>query len=220
LAKNELRGTSPIHNVELGRTPLRYELARLVLRNLPQISPVWLALGEGPRWLKGRLWFPEPEALSEPFDATFRQVIEKHKDELRTLTGPPALQRLPLEWIATQRLHLSLFREELQGMEKQLREEEKAVDLWEMNAAESVKKHMLTHASSCDIIGGVKQTLGNTLKRANRLVETKGKMTELADFLGAPLASVSRWLAGTRQPSGDFAIRLLDWVEREEGKSK
>ena len=62
----------------------------------------------------------------------------------------------------------------------------------------------------------VKLQLPSLLERLNRATKESGKMTALADFLGVPLASVSRWLSGKREPGGEITLRLLKWVEQQE----
>ena len=62
----------------------------------------------------------------------------------------------------------------------------------------------------------VKLQLPNLLDRLNRATKETGKMSALADFLGVPLASVSRWLAGKREPGGEITLKLLRWVEQQE----
>jgi hypothetical protein len=58
------------------------------------------------------------------------------------------------------------------------------------------------------------------LAKLNRLTQEPGKKTELADFLGAPLASVSRWLSGKRDPGGETTLKLLRWVQEQESQPK
>ena len=56
------------------------------------------------------------------------------------------------------------------------------------------------------------------LERLKRATAKRGVASALARELRVPLASVSRWLAGKREPSGDIALKLLRWVERQETK--
>jgi transcriptional regulator with XRE-family HTH domain len=68
----------------------------------------------------------------------------------------------------------------------------------------------------------VKAQLPSLLERLNRATKETGKMSALANFLGqavghrVPLASVSRWLAGKREPGGQITLLMLHWVERQE----
>jgi outer membrane biogenesis lipoprotein LolB len=68
----------------------------------------------------------------------------------------------------------------------------------------------------------VKAQLPHLLKRLALATKESGRMSELADFLGmatgkrVPLASVSRWLSGKREPGGEITLQLLHWVEHQE----
>jgi transcriptional regulator with XRE-family HTH domain len=80
------------------------------------------------------------------------------------------------------------------------------------------KKKMLTDSSTSHSMPDVKSQLRSLLERVNHLAQESGKKSELAKFLGAPLASVSRWLSGEREPGGETTLRLLHWVEQQERK--
>lgn len=75
---------------------------------------------------------------------------------------------------------------------------------------------VLTGLAGSGNIAPVKLTLPLLLKRLNSAVQPSGKMTELADYLGAPLTSVSRWLSGNREPGGETTLMMLHWVEQQE----
>jgi DNA-binding transcriptional regulator YiaG len=75
---------------------------------------------------------------------------------------------------------------------------------------------MLTEAESHAKLPSVKSQLNNLLADLNRLTKESGKKTELADYLGAPLASVSRWLSGEREPGGETTLKMLRWVQQQE----
>ncbi len=74
----------------------------------------------------------------------------------------------------------------------------------------------LTDASILSKTLPVKTQLPGLLERLKKATATPGKKTELAGFLKAPLASVSRWLSGEREPGGEVTLQLLHWVERQE----
>ena len=84
------------------------------------------------------------------------------------------------------------------------------------------KKTELTDAATYGKLSAVKAQLPSLLDRLNRATSESGKMSELADYLGkvtgksVPLASVSRWLSGKREPGGEITLMLLHWVERQE----
>jgi transcriptional regulator with XRE-family HTH domain len=74
----------------------------------------------------------------------------------------------------------------------------------------------LTEAEIVDIHTNVKYELPVLLERAKKVSSASGKKSELAFFLRVPLASVSRWLSGEREPGGEITLRLLKWVEQQE----
>ena len=74
----------------------------------------------------------------------------------------------------------------------------------------------LTDSESADKHSAVKSQLPNLLERLNRATKETGKMSALAVFLKVPLASVSRWLSGKREPGGEITLKLLQWVEQQE----
>lgn len=75
-----------------------------------------------------------------------------------------------------------------------------------INVSESVKH------------GSVKPHLPNLLDRLREATKERGKKSALAEYLGVPLASVSQWLSGEREPGGETTLRLLKWVEAAERK--
>ncbi len=84
------------------------------------------------------------------------------------------------------------------------------------------KKTDLTDAETSTRIAEVKSQLPSLLARLNRATKESGKMSALADFLGkasgqkVPLASVSRWLSGKREPGGEITLLMLRWAEQQE----
>jgi hypothetical protein len=84
------------------------------------------------------------------------------------------------------------------------------------------EKELTDAASSEKLRPDMKPQLPSLLERLNRATKETGKMSALADFLGkatrkhVPLASVSRWLSGKREPGGEITLMLLQWVEQQE----
>ena len=64
----------------------------------------------------------------------------------------------------------------------------------------------------------VKAQWPGLLERLKKATKARGVASALARELDVPLASVSRWLNGKREPSGDITLKLLRWVERQEAK--
>ena len=77
------------------------------------------------------------------------------------------------------------------------------------------KNNLLTQPSICAKLPPVNSQLDNLLAEFDRLVKEPGMKTELAGFLGAPLASVSRWLSGKREPGRKITLKMLHWVEHK-----
>lgn len=90
--------------------------------------------------------------------------------------------------------------------------------------AEIAHRKQLTEAETLESIGSVKRTWENLLAELRRATEPSGKVSDLAKFLSdktgrkVPLASVSRWLADTREPGARITMLMLQWVERERVK--
>lgn len=74
----------------------------------------------------------------------------------------------------------------------------------------------LTETETHGKVEGVKSQLPTLLERLKKASEPAGQKTALAKFLGVPLASVSRWLSGEREPGGEITLQLLKWVEQQE----
>jgi hypothetical protein len=76
--------------------------------------------------------------------------------------------------------------------------------------------NMLTQPSTRARLVPVKSQLDNLLAGLDRLIKEPRKKTELAHYLGAPLASVSRWLSGKREPGREITLKMFRWVEQQE----
>jgi len=87
-------------------------------------------------------------------------------------------------------------------------------------AAIDVQKNPLTTINESVNFGSVIPTLSKLLERLNAAVSERGKRSELAAFLNVPLAGVSQWLSGKREPGGERTLQLLAWVQAEEAKTK
>jgi transcriptional regulator with XRE-family HTH domain len=58
--------------------------------------------------------------------------------------------------------------------------------------------------------------LVNLLERVRKATASEGMKSELAKLLGVPPSALSHWLSGRRQPGGETALKLLQWVEQQE----
>lgn len=96
--------------------------------------------------------------------------------------------------------------------------------VWNASIAEEFYsgKKVLTDTATFGIPVAVKHQMPNLLSRLNKATQEAGKMSALAAFLSkasgkkVPLASVSRWLSGKREPGGEIALQMLYWVEHPE----
>ena len=86
-------------------------------------------------------------------------------------------------------------------------------------------KLLLTDAETCVLLPpDMKLQLPGLLEQLKAKTAKTGKMSELASFLSkatkskVPLASVSRWLSGKREPGGEITLLLQKWVELQEGQ--
>jgi transcriptional regulator with XRE-family HTH domain len=92
-------------------------------------------------------------------------------------------------------------------------------------AESKAAKQLLTDAETLDKSLVVKSQLPTLLERLKKATSETGKKSELAEFLAkvtkssVPLASVSRWLSGEREPGGEIALLMLRWVELQERKT-
>jgi transcriptional regulator with XRE-family HTH domain len=60
-------------------------------------------------------------------------------------------------------------------------------------------------------------------KRLKAATAVAGSKTQLAEFVGVKLASVSQWLSDSesqREPGAETTLRLLQWVEQQERQGK
>lgn len=83
------------------------------------------------------------------------------------------------------------------------------------------KENDLTQSETPSKVSSVKTQLPNLLERLKKATAETGKKSELAEFLSratggkVPLASVSRWLSGEREPGGEVALQMDAWVTAE-----
>lgn len=87
-------------------------------------------------------------------------------------------------------------------------------------ASEGVEKHLTNTETSDLIAGNVNAQLPSLLKQLREATAEPGQKTALAKFLAkvsgrpVPLASVSRWLSGEREPGGETVLQMQAWLKR------
>ena len=87
---------------------------------------------------------------------------------------------------------------------------------FEVMGREPREKRVLTNITVTDNVSSVKSTMANLLDRLNKATSQRGMKSKLAKVMGVPLANISQWLSGAREPGGETTLRLLHWVEQQE----
>jgi transcriptional regulator with XRE-family HTH domain len=221
--------SSRIAGIEQGRVPIKYEAACTLLGFFAggKINPLWLATGEEPMLLPGFYGFqmPSAEAIGFRDRDYFSTVIDTWKDRIASLVKPAEEWNLPRPWLSAQREYVRWRLEGLcqevagwQGVATTLDAKLGTLDFSEEDLARMPEgeKLLLTNLPTSGNLVDVKSVLPELRVRLKKATEPRGKRSELARFLGAPLSSVSRWLSGKHKPGGNTALMLLNWVERQE----
>jgi transcriptional regulator with XRE-family HTH domain len=221
--------------VEYARTPLNsgiaFSLAKYTGCNLN-----WLAEGTGPE--RGPL--PSPDLIGQISPRSiFSTAWKAHLKKALT----PGTKHFGQNWEGSQDSleigglsALDYSKEEIEGYFNKLPPElhwnffaditKACRDFEQMNRTKIVELNAhggktqnknLTHAETpAKLPGIVKPQLPSLLERLKQATKETGKMSALADYLKVPLASVSRWLSGKREPGGEITLQMLKWVEAQE----
>jgi|SRR5579884_683833 len=108
--------TGIITRVELGRTPLRYEHARLLLSSLKGEAdfatgnPLWLYEGEGDAMVSWPLFLPETERIGLEHGVLFSEFVSEHYPVLSALVNAPEKALLAENWVRPYRHHWEIMR--------------------------------------------------------------------------------------------------------------
>jgi len=236
-----------IVRIEAGRVPLKYGIARKIFSYLP-INPYWAATGNGlckgyvvlPE--EKDLNVPSNSVFSDVFfslllpsfqdqneDFQEAMILRFGRGKMLAAMVKKAFRDAPDGHAGNLQRVLDKFIEDFlknhpeNDPKKLLRRQ-----AWYINAEQFFKfpnaeqpysdQNNLTKAESVGINSEVKSQLPVLLERVRKVSSASGKKTELANFLSVPLASVSRWLSGEREPGGEITLRLLKWVEQQEQK--
>jgi transcriptional regulator with XRE-family HTH domain len=175
-------------NVESGRVALRLQAAWKVCRYL-HIHPNWLLSGFEP------IGFP---VLDDSQIKWFEKLVEKNKNALF------------FEVWASVRFLLS---EEQSGFFLSVIKEGNIPQF--PIAPENDFLTKLSESVNNEI---VKPQMPELLERVRKATSEKGEKSKLAELIGVPLASLSQWLSGDREPGGEYTLKLLRWVELQERK--
>jgi transcriptional regulator with XRE-family HTH domain len=235
-----------LKRIELGRVPLRYSVARWLIPfldlnpiwlltgtgemhgSIPLPSEADLKASESALFsevFREKIWHvlktaPETDSLKSDslarfinyqalcayFKAYFRDVPNGHVQEFTKemlAYGTSLFEALPQDdWktLLQRRERFNRFWEELNGSASS-------------NNPSLTRIHVSVNTSD------VKAQWPLLKKRLQRATAETGSKSRLAEFLGAKLASVSQWLTDSdnaREPGADTALRMLQWVERQE----
>lgn len=65
----------------------------------------------------------------------------------------------------------------------------------------------------------MKTEMERLIDKVKKLTEPRGMKSGLAEHLGVSTSTISEWLAGHYEPGGQATLKLLQWVEKQRGKS-
>lgn len=235
----------PFHivaRIELGRMPLRYEHALMVLpalaRGLPvtmALNPLWVAEATPPVWLEWPLALPPPESIGIPGATPFSEFVANNRAVLVGLAEDPPRPCLPETWLIFYLLRwgellasADSVHQGIGSLGRVLRESAARLApqsgtamnlLARIRAVEKRRENEpLTHVVASDKIAAMQNQMDRLRSRLTRATAVRGQKAALANWLGVPLSSISTWLSGRREPGGEIALRLLQWAEQQEGK--
>jgi DNA-binding transcriptional regulator YiaG len=66
-------------------------------------------------------------------------------------------------------------------------------------------------------IADTEPVLPKLIARLKHATAAHGKKSELAEWLGVHRQMVTDWLSGKQEPGGEITLRMLQWVEEQEG---
>lgn len=182
------------------------------------------------------LLLPMPDQLGLKHHISFSDFVASNRELIASLTRRDSETILPEMWLRPYLFHwLKLNERErklgigsgfvqwlFQNSAKTLAPTSPEARLWleRYSQAKIEGKLDLTETETSDNHLDVKPKLPSLLERLIQATKETGRMTELAKFLDVPLASVSRWLSGKREPGGEITLKMLHWVEQQERQTK
>lgn len=213
-----------ITRIELGRVPLKYELARGIFRCL-NINPYWAATGKGNP--KEYICLPDSTALKAPRDAVFSEVFSNHLTQLFERRKADLESEIGLRYqrgkLAANRIQ-TWFRDVPDGL---VGEFEKHIDKaahefflkyptespervlqrklwyedfckqWELRISAGTQideNSFLTDKASGDKVGSVKGEWLKLKKQIQQATSDSGSKSKLAKSVRVDLTQLSKWL--------------------------
>ena len=227
-------------SIELGHTPLRYDLAVKISR-IFEIQPKWLATGTGQMrphnpllWtMEQRQKFKENDLLTKVYDIApgvflpsrnikiRKSLVQPDFDFRRSIDSAVKYYAYSIKFhdVIASAEFASKIADFLSKVSDQYIARGKATKVtrdskWAAAIVSQISE--LTNVYDSVNNTGVTPKLPNLLNRLKKASEQRGKKSALAKFLGVSLVQVSQWLMGDREPGGETTLRLLHWVEQQE----
>ncbi len=220
-------GSERLASYEAGRVPLRYEIFALITKRF-NLRPFWLATGTSA--ILDDLPFDDSSFHSEidpkkrfieVYDLVLSEPLarEKYDRQIQTrrikwaidgfiATIPPGRVFVPENPVSVADLAVSA-RTLLRCLEESMQ-----------HAKDLPKQKALTAAYVERKFEAVKSPMKDLLSRVSLATKARGRKVALAKFLNVPQPRVSEWIHGNGEPSGENALRLLEWVTAEEAQQK
>lgn len=215
-------GVDPLRlaSYELGRAPVRFDLAWRVKEKF-HLSLVWLFKEVGNmrgNYAVSAACVPTPDMLfSKAYEFYIGQALIDAKAGLHEFPNDEILFATVAKGSKLSGLELdSLFDRLKTRIPKRIWPGFRAsMDQCAAQAVEYLRKGVLTHSETHVKTAAVKPQpqLPILLDELKKATAEPGKKSALAKFLGAPLASVSRWLSGEREPGGEITLRMRYWLD-------
>jgi hypothetical protein len=243
IAKRASLDPDVIERIELGRMPLRYGEATTLLPALASpfpipsaINPLWLAYEIMPPWLHWPFALPHWNAIGIHYNTPFSEFVTNNREVLEALAKDPPDAILPESWLPFCYLrwrellftaaHVEMGIQKLGRVLKSSAErlapqsEDAARILSKVVRLEKIySKKVLTYVTSIGNMWGMKSEIPD-MQELVQLLRTatmkRGMKSSLARAMDVDLPRISEWLAGSREPSGETTLRLLQWVELQE----
>jgi hypothetical protein len=227
--------------------PLRYVDALKILSAFTQpykfwpdvhpINPMWLYEGTEPTQIDWPMLLPTPEQIGFRQSILFSDYVALNRELLVALVKADSETILPEAWLQP---YLSYWLK-LRWLETKLgvgsglvewllrnsaermatSSPEAKLCLARYNEAKNGVKSQLTSGSLKSNTAGVKSDkseIEKLIEDVKRKAAKPGAKAELARELGVDPPRISEWLSGKKEPGGDYALRLRNWVYPSERK--
>jgi transcriptional regulator with XRE-family HTH domain len=192
-------------NIEAMRVALKFGTALAICRAI-DINPNWLYSGVDPQ-------SPMLE-FNDPLYLTLLDVV-------------PGSDRFSSVWAGFGNSLLELSTLHTRRIARQGREQERSLTdtgpvlvPLENLGTEADQKNNLTRSSLKRKSKDVKSEIGKLIERVKHKASKPGAKSNLARALGVAPSRISEWLSGKKEPGGDYALRLRNWVTQPDRPSK